>query len=486
MLAWPRSLRFKLTVWFVIVFSIIQITLIGAIALVRGEAVQRSLDDSLAKSAELMIDNMLADEGELEPARLRSLVPAGAGFLLYAIRDEDGDVLASHGVPDLAALPFDDWESVPAGPVGNVITPLGPDRAEPLTGVALPLRLVTMPFRYEEELYFLQAAVRDQALERFLGPYTDLVVVGVPVGVVAAMLAAWLIAGRAVSPLRRLAGAVRGVSPTSLGERFHPPTSDEEVSRLADELNSALARLEAGFRAQEQFISNATHELKTPIAVLLTEAQVAALGGGDRDKAFAFIDHAQRELRRLGNLVESLLTLARADILRHWPFAEVAVNDVVLESVQRSVHEAERRRVRLIPSLVEPDDDEPAPAVTGDAWLLQIMIENLVRNGVIHSPRGGSVVVAARRDGASVTIEVRDEGSGVPSEYLDKVFDRFVQVPNRESREGSGLGLAIASSIARLHQGSIAVHNNPGAGCSFVVSLPLGSESEAEAVAARG
>ena len=469
---WARSLRLKLSAWFVLVFFLIQTVLLGAVVLFRREFIQSSLDNELALAAEAMVDNVLNSEDPWTRELLESLVPGGAGFVLFAIRDEEGRVLAASAGGE--ALPFSAWEFVPAGPVGGVHTMIGSDRSRELTGEAKSLRLITLPFRHGDDLFYFQAAVRDRALEHLLGPFIDLVTVGVPVGVVAALVAAWVIAGRAVAPIQRLSKAAKGVSPTSLGERIEVPTTDSEVKRLEDELNSALARLEDGYRAQDQFISNVSHELRTPVAVLLTQAQVVKMGERSLEKGYAFVDKAEILLKRLGKVVESFLVLARADLTGKLPREPVPVIDIVLGCLHSCKEVAEQNEVHLVPHLGEADSDEFELQLRGDAELLQTMVENLVHNAISHSPPGGEVALEAGRSGERVRIAVRDQGPGIPEEYRERIFERFVQIPGSSARrDGTGLGLAIAHGIAQLHGGSIGVRNEPAGGCSFVVELPL-------------
>jgi len=467
-------LRLKLTAWFVLVFFVIQASLLGGVVYSRRETIPVSLDEHLGRSAESTVDNILTAEVEWDGEQILSLLPKEAGFVLFAIRDRQGDVLASWGVHDAGELPFSAMEVVPAGPVGGVHALIRPERARELTGRSQRLRLVTLPFRYGGELFYFQAAVRDEGLDRRLGPFFDLVVLGGPVGLVAAIAAGWVIAGRVVAPIRRLSRAARSVSPDNLNERFDVPTTDREVAGLEDELNSALERIEAAYRAQDQFISNVSHELRTPVAVLLAQAQVAKMGERSLEKGYAFVDRAELLLKRLGKLVESFLVLARADLGKRAPSDTVSMIDVVLGCVHRCQELAEQNRVRLIPRLEESDGEEVGLSFPGDPELLQTMVENLVLNGLSHSPPGGEVGLEVFRSRESACIVVRDEGPGIPEAYLERVFDRFVQVPGDAARRnGVGLGLAIANGIAQLHGGTIEVENNEGGGCSFVVRLPL-------------
>jgi signal transduction histidine kinase len=485
---WGRSLRFKLTLWFVLVFSLLQTGLVGGTVFLRREFIKRALESDLERSAGAMVDSILATGVErfTDIEDLGSFVPANSGFLLGAIRDSEGTIQQSWNVSDLKSLRFTFEERVQTGPFGAVFTTLSSERAESLMGSPTGLRLVTVPFRKNEELYFFQAAVRDQVLESLLGPL-DIVLVGLPLAVIAATIAAWVIGGKAVAPIQRLARAVGELSPRSLGARFRTRSTHTEIGRLEDELNSALERLEGGYRAQAQFISNVSHELKTPIAVLLTEAQVAKIERKNLEKGYAFIDMAEREMKRLGNLVESLLVLARTDINRNRLAKPVAVNDLVLEAVQHCRLLAEHHKVRLVAKAVEEETAESL--ILGDPQLLQVMLENLVRNAIRHSPEGAPVAIEAELDGEEVLISVRDEGPGIPPEYLDRIFERGVRVPpdgsggkgvkaGKNGSGGAGLGLAIARNVVQLHRGTIRAMNNAERGCTFEIGLPLARRAD--------
>jgi signal transduction histidine kinase len=309
--------------------------------------------------------------------------------------------------------------------------------------------------------------------------------VGIPVALLAALVTSWFIAGRAVAPIQRLSDAARSVSPTSLGERIQVETTDHEISKLQSELNSALERLEAGYRAQEQFISNVSHELKTPLAVLLTETQILHLGQETLERYRGWAERVEEEMKRLAQLVESFLTLTRCDLASGLVRKdEVAVHDLVLDAIQHSTALARRRAVHLVPVLASsgggPHGD--GPVVKGDGDLLCTMLDNLLRNAIRFSSEGQSVDVRVTMDEDDVCITVRDRGPGIPDEFIDKVFDRFFQVPSDVGRQGSGIGLSIAHNVARLHDGHISVSNAPEGGCTFVVVLPLSAVGGLESV----
>ena len=489
-----RSLRFRLTLSYVGVFLLLQVVLLGTVALLRYETSDRAAYLSLEKAARDTIDNLIESGIAWNDQELRRELPAESGMLFVVVRAEDGRILASTDLPEGFEPTFEPRESVPTGPFGPTQSKLAPQRASLVTGKEERLLMITYPFRDHGNLYYVQAAAADPGLARYLGPFFDLVVIGVPVGVLAAMFTAWMITDRALRPLDRLAAAARAVSPAQLGARL-PEAGDAEFSNLAEELNSGLARIEAAYRSQDQFLGNVAHELKTPLAVLLLQAQVARMGKRDDADAWRFLAVAEEELKRLSVVVESFLVLARARAAGEDRQRDrVSLHDLVIQAVHNARHQAELCDVRLIANIEDGDADgadaeDDEPVVTGDADLLQAMIDNLVRNAVAHSPRGEAVAIDTGRAGRELWIAVRDRGPGIPRAMREQIFERFVQVPVKAAPpgaadgpsdragahpapRGTGLGLAIARDVARLHAGRIGIEDREGGGTSLIVRLP--------------
>jgi len=476
------SLRFRLTLWFVGVFFVLQLLLLGTVAILRRSASERAAQIQLEADAREIIDNVITAEA-FSDELLRLNKPVASRMLFIFLRDENGNVLAKYTPKEEFVPPFDAREMVPTGPVGPMHTTT---TAPELTGGDERLVMLTYPFREHEDKYYLQAAAKDPGLVRYLGPFFDLVVIGVPVGVLAAMIAAWMIADRALRPLDRLAAAARAVSPMRLGARL-PASGDAEVLKLAEELNSALARIEAAYKAQDQFLGNVAHELKTPLAVLLLQAQVARIGARKEEDAWSFLEAAEEELKRLSGVVESFLVLARARAAGpDRPREIVELHDLVVQAVHNGKRQAEERGVRLVAHLGEErDNDDEEPVIVGDPDLLQTMLDNLVRNAVAHSPSGEVVAIDASHEGKELRLAVRDRGPGIPADYREQVFERFVQVPNSSANtdsrapgksltapRGTGLGLAIAHDVARMHGGRVGIEDREGGGTTMIIVLP--------------
>jgi signal transduction histidine kinase len=236
-----------------------------------------------------------------------------------------------------------------------------------------------------------------------------------------------------------------------------------------------LRRLAEAVQSHERFISHVSHELKTPVAALLTEAQVIKIRPTE-DAYENFVLSVEDEMRRLGRMVESFLMLARFGHGRRFlAEAIIPINDIALEAVEHASLLAHHHGVTLGLRLHDPGPDDREAMVRGDSELLRVVIDNLIRNAVQFSRMKDRVDVAVEITGSWVVLSVRDNGPGIPEEYLERVFDRFVQAPTvpDAGRRGTGLGLTIAKGVVDLHGGEIRVRNRPEGGCEFTVRLPL-------------
>lgn len=322
--------------------------------------------------------------------------------------------------------------------------------------------------------YVLAVTARAASTDEMVYKSSLAIILSVPIGVLAAGVGAWFIAGIAVAPFRHLSRFASQLRPDSLTFQFLDPGGVTEVAQLNRELRAALQRLDAGYQAQERFVANVSHQLKTPIATVLVEAQTISGREELSEEVRGFIRSTEEELRKLAKLIESFLILTR---VQHGKgdaqFHKCLVNEVVSESVAHCGSMARQFDVLLKVSLLK-DDEGMELTIPGDAELLRTMIDNLIRNAIRFSPRGQAVHVAVSTTASHVFVTVRDLGPGIPEEFLGRIFDRYAQAKSEERlHRGSGLGLQISQSVAELHAGHIQVKNCPGGGCEFTVELPL-------------
>lgn len=224
---------------------------------------------------------------------------------------------------------------------------------------------------------------------------------------------------------------------------------------------------------QGRFVGNIAHEIKTPLAVVLGEAELLRLPGNDPIAARILTESIVTEVRHLSELVDSFLLLAhplvQEETVEHGP---VYFSDVILAAVGRCSALSNKKNVRLVTVLAAPDNGDPSAEVLGDALLLEVMVENLLRNAVRFSSQGAQVTVRTTADRRSVSLMVRDHGVGIPLEQQQAVFDWFFEGPLRPSgASGIGFGLAITKRIVDHHGGTIALRETLGGGCEFEVTL---------------
>ena len=294
-----------------------------------------------------------------------------------------------------------------------------------------------------------------------------------PLLVMLAAMFAYIIAGRAFRPIDRMIDQVEAITDgRSLHRRLAIGAAGDELARLAATLNAFIERLQASFGALRRFTADASHELKTPLAVIRADIERAmSPAAGEMERAMA-LEEALQQVTRMADLVDSLLTLARADEGRF----EVYREPVDLEPLAREIVETARLLAEEAELTIEAPVIEHAE-VLGDVTRLRQLFLNLVTNAIKYTPKGGTVEISLIRDAAVARLSVRDTGIGIAAVDLPFVFERFWRADRVRSRGsergGFGLGLAISHWIAQAHSGSLDVQSRLGRGSTFTVTLPL-------------
>jgi len=296
--------------------------------------------------------------------------------------------------------------------------------------------------------------------------------VGLPLALGLAGFGGYYLARRALSPVERMARRAHEISADRLGARIDVENPLDELGLLAKAFNETLARLERSFEQLKRFTSDASHELRTPLTAIRSVGEVALQQDGDRDHYREVIGSMLEETERLSRLVESLLTISRADSGQiQLEQATMALLPLVQDaSFLLDVLAEERGQTLSI-------DGDDSIQVKADRVILRQVVINLLDNAIKYSPRDGHISVRVLRSGSSFAcVEVEDCGPGIPPEHRDKIFDRFYRIDEGRSREagGAGLGLAIAKWGAEAHGGRVELTSS-AAGCVFRLFLPISS-----------
>ena len=315
----------------------------------------------------------------------------------------------------------------------------------------------TVPTRWGDLTIHAVSPVTD--IDRSVSTIRNALWLTLPLLALAAGVLTWMITGSALAPVAGMTRRVREITSANLDARVPVPHGDDEIGVLGQTLNDMLDRLESSSLRQRQFVSDASHELRSPVASIRTQLEIALRYPDDVDwPAVAQIVLAEDE--RLEHLVANLLAMARLEEGRHGPRAEIDLDELILAQAPRMTN------VSLDLGAVS------AGRVWGNSDELTSVVRNLMDNAARHAARRVSVTL--RTDGPWVVMSVADDGDGVPPERRDEVFERFARLQEGRERDqgGTGLGLALTKRIVEHHGGEIRVEEGPDGGASFVVCLP--------------
>jgi len=289
------------------------------------------------------------------------------------------------------------------------------------------------------------------------------------------LVAGWL-ARRLSKPLMQLTATAERITSRHLHERVEPVEGSQEVVRLGEVVNQMLAGLQAAFEKQTRFVADASHELRTPVTVVLSQAEHALYRDRTPEEYRQAFDVCLRSCRRMKSLINDLLFLARADagkLALRPASTDLAV--VAGQAVELLRPLADHHTIRLETDLV------PSPLIADSDRLAQV-ITNLVTNSIRYNRPHGQVVVQTRVNGSQVTLRVQDNGIGIPLSDQPHLFDRFYRVDTVRTQQedtGTGLGLSLVQEIVTAHHGTIQVQSAPGTGTTITIQLPANPDNPA-------
>jgi signal transduction histidine kinase len=432
---------------------------LAAWALVR--TVEHQLVDKVQAQGEARVAEVVRQlESGVSP---KSILPVGQGSSFVQVVDARGDVLG--GSPAFGSTsPIMFVTRVPGpGESGGVQV----DVPDPTGANEVPLDV-----RYQSGITTSAGPVTVVAasplggVEESIATLKHALMFGIPFLVVLVALIAWLVVGRALRPVESIRAEVEAISESTMHRRVPEPGTGDEVDRLARTMNAMLDRLETSSQRQRRFVADASHELRSPIAAMRTQLEVALQPAGTESVEWPVVaTNVLVEEQRLEELVTDLLLLASIDE------QPGPTNDAVALTSLREVAAAQARRSRRV-AVELSDGEDVAVAVRRD--LVDRVIANLVDNAARHARSGVRVIVSRRDDTARLVVD--DDGPGIPESERQRVFERFARLDDARARDagGAGLGLSLARAIAERHHGGVAIDDAPLGGARLIVELPIG------------
>jgi heavy metal sensor kinase len=309
-----------------------------------------------------------------------------------------------------------------------------------------------------------------QVIDQFSNAYFG----ALPLVTLTAAFLGWLLARRAIEPLKEVAGQMAQVTGSNLSLRVPPRGSRDELDHMIEGYNRMVERLEESFQQMRQFSTDVSHELRTPITVVRGQLEVAMMTAKGEEELREAIEAALVDIDRLSQIVRALLNLAKAEGGQ----LELQMQPLDLaEMVRQVVGELE---IAAVDREVELRVALPRTAfIEGDRIQIERLLYNLIDNGIKYTRQGGyvEVLVAQQIEPVKILLEIRDNGEGIPAEHLPHLFDRFYRVPGKPAaaQRGLGLGLSFVAWIVKAHQGEIQVMSEVGGGTTFQVVFPLPS-----------
>ena len=420
---------------------------IGSLLFVNS--LRNALEQGLASSANEQVQSVRAQLASgASPARA---VLSGKNDIVVQVIGPDGTVVASDH-PRLRT---------------PMRTTAGSERGVQVRGLADSYNVVARRARSGDLL--IAVGRSEEGVERALEAVGVLVAVSMPVGLALLAGVVWLSIGRALRPVESMRREASEITSAHLAARLAVPPGGDEIPRLASTLNQMIDRIEASSRLQRQFVSDASHELRSPLAALRQLAEVARDYPQQTDTDTLARDVLAEELR-MEELVTALLLLARIDDEVEQRQEPIDLDDIVLEEVRRA--RGLREDVHLAATQVG------AVQLEGDPVLLRQVVRNLLTNAVRHA--AGEVAVSLTEVDERAQLLVEDDGNGVPPEERDRIFQRFVRLDESRTRDagGSGLGLAIVDKVVGALGGTASVGESRAGGAAFEISLPLGASPD--------
>ncbi|HXG91262.1 MAG TPA: ATP-binding protein [Blastocatellia bacterium] len=457
----PRSLRTNLILWFTLIFTLVLLLSDYATYTVLQDILVSQWDSNLISMATL--EGAAFKEGnalDLETINNQPQPPARFINQFIQVIDEAGAVVKEHGLAADTG-PLIDRAQLASAFSGQVITASRYIESTPVRVAAVATERDGKPF---------VIAVGMKA-ETMRGTTSEIALILLAIDLIAIAISiagGYMIIGKALRPVDHIAMRAHQIGEGNLRQRLQYIDSSSEMVHLTTVLNEMLDKLQRLFESQKQFVQDASHELRSPLAALICRLEVALRQNRSDEEYRQVVADALEDAARLKTLADDLFLLARADSNN----LSMELREVSLSDVLAAVHEQLKPLAESL-GIEFTFVAQPDCKVYADRARIHQAFRNIAENALKYTPRGGRVTIRIARDGDRIRADIEDTGIGIPIEEQSNIFRRFYRVDHARSRSdgGTGLGLAICDQIIRAHHGEIEVESAPGRGSRFTVYL---------------
>ena len=465
-----KSIRFRLTVWYTLIFSVAMAVIFFAFYLLTQQSLLSHTDAAITAHNEKIVAIVSQEETVMNQSLIKNSQTFAQQFsempgMLLIIGDPYGKILyRSQDLGSNEATLTDLLEKS-----ANIINPTFVNRSIGTT----PLRFGVFPAERDGQLQAIVLMGQPMdVIQKSLKALT-LTLVSVYLGLlVLAVAGGFLLARKALSPIAQVSKQLKKISAENLKERVPEPKTDDEIEELSQTFNSLLDHLDEAFVRERQFIGDVTHELKTPVATLMGGIEVTMSKDRTKEEYKKAFSESLIDVNRLSTTIKNILDLA-------WIGAENAnlgennfdLSVALTELQEIAVKLASQKRINFKGAV------EPGILVGGSEDKISRAVLNIIDNAIKYTPTGGSVTMSLRKKKGKAIIELKDTGIGIPDKELEHIFERFYRGSRATKALGSGLGLAITQGIVKAHRGEIQVTSEVGNGTLVIITLPLFKKS---------
>jgi heavy metal sensor kinase len=459
-------IRWRLTIWYGVVLSLILIIFASGIFIYFKNSLQESIDAKIRSIGEVLSSSMTDAHntsvfGNFERYLENVLGKKPKGKFIQ-IMDSSGRIGAKMSDIEGEALPTS-FSALERAMRGEIVY-------ETIERTKPRLRMITIPILENKKVTsVVQVGTSLEDFDETIRKLLLIMIISIPTSICVTIVVGYFMARKALRPVDQIRRAAVKISSSNLDEKIDITGRKDELSRLAETFNAMINRLKDAFQRINQFSIDVSHELKTPLTILKGETEVALRKEREKHDYQALLTSNLEEIDRMSCIIDDLLLLSKADTREiKLNVEEVALRDLIVDVIMDMKVVADKKSVALETSELEDI------RLKGDELKLRRMFLNIVENGIKYSHVGGKVSVSSYVNDGYAKIDVKDNGIGISEEDIKYIFDRFYRADRSRKREsGSGLGLSISRWIAEAHKGGIEVKSQPAQGSMFTIKLPI-------------